>query len=270
MPTIKITYSDPSYQPNAEALAGKLGLPLVDITDSGLKTSQNALAGYYLEYAIDGLCLKSAVRNEHGPIRCDFTSGASSHRRKYGGGNGQAIAKAVGISGKFAPQVLDLTAGMGGDGFVLATLGCQILLLERNSIVHSLLDDGLRRASLAGQADTELAAITSRISLLNTDAGSYLQALPAEPCADIIYLDPMFPERKKSAKVKKEMQAFHGIVGADEDASELLELALARARYRVVVKRSSSAGYLADTAPSYSLEGKSTRFDVFALQKLPS
>jgi 16S rRNA (guanine1516-N2)-methyltransferase len=269
MPTIKITYSDSRYKPNAEVLASKLNLPLVDSAEISQQSAQNGQTDYYLEYASDGLCLKSAVRNEHGPIRCDFNSGASTHRRKYGGGNGQAIAKAVGVSGKFAPQVLDLTAGMGGDGFVLATLGCEILLLERNPVVHSLLDDGLQRAAIAGLEDTEFAAIAARISLLDTDAGTYLKALPAEPCADIIYLDPMFPERKKSAKVKKEMQAFHGIVGGDEDASELLELSLARARYRVVVKRSSSAGYLADTAPSYSLEGKSTRFDVFALQKLP-
>jgi 16S rRNA (guanine1516-N2)-methyltransferase len=83
-------------------------------------------------------------------------------------------------------------------------------------------------------------------------------------------MDPMFPERKKSAKVKKEMQAFHQIVGADEDAAELLPLALERAKYRLVIKRSASAGYLADMQPSYSLEGKSTRFDIFALRKLPA
>ena len=87
---------------------------------------------------------------------------------------------------------------------------------------------------------------------------------------DVIYMDPMFPERKKSAKVKKEMQAFHQIVGADEDAAELLPLALERAKYRLVIKRSANAGYLADMQPSYSLEGKSTRFDIFALRKLPA
>ncbi len=270
MPTIKVTYSDPNFKPNAEILACKLSLPLVDLTHSRQTRTQDGLADYYLQYSANGLCLVPAVRAEHGPIRCDFNSGASSHRRKYGGGNGQAIAKAVGVSGKFAPQVLDLTAGMGADGFVLATLGCTMLLLERNPVVHSLLDDGLQRAALAGHDDTELAAIVDRISLLDADARTYLQGLPADPCADIIYLDPMFPERKKSAKVKKEMQAFHGIVGADGDAGELLQLALERARYRVVVKRSANAGYLADTTPSYSLEGKSTRFDVFALQKLPS
>jgi 16S rRNA (guanine1516-N2)-methyltransferase len=79
----------------------------------------------------------------------------------------------------------------------------------------------------------------------------------------------MFPTRKKSAKVKKEMQVFHGIVGADEDAAELLGLGLQIAKYRVVVKRSAAAGYLGEIAPSYSREGKTTRFDIYALQKLP-
>ena len=267
MPTIKITYSDVRLQQDAETLAEKLNLPLIDF--SQIKHTPVAEVDYFLEYASDGLCLKPAVRSSHGPVRCNFNSGANVHRRRHGGGNGQAIAKAVGVSGKFAPQVLDLTAGLGGDAFVLAGLGCKMQMLERNPIVHSLLSDGLQRASIEGQGDTELAEIMARMNLLEGDSATYLNGLPAEQLTDIVYLDPMFPERKKSAKVKKEMQAFHGIVGADEDASALLDLALVRARYRVVVKRSASAGYLADRQPTYSLEGKSTRFDVFALQKLP-
>jgi 16S rRNA (guanine1516-N2)-methyltransferase len=270
MPTIKILCSDSAFQLQAESLASRLNLPLLDSLENELNCGHTKVADYFLEYASNGLSLRSTIRGDHGPIRCDFTSGANTHRRKYGGGNGQAIAKAIGVSGKFIPKVLDLTAGMGGDSFVLATLGCQMLLLERNIIVHSLLDDGLQRADVAGTADSELAAIIGRIELLQADAIAYLSGLPPEPCSDIIYLDPMFPERKKSAKVKKEMQAFHGIVGADQDASELLDLALSRARYRVVVKRSGAAGFLGDRAPSYSLEGKSTRFDVYARQKLPS
>jgi len=79
----------------------------------------------------------------------------------------------------------------------------------------------------------------------------------------------MFPLRKKSAKVKKDMQALHKIVGADEDSGQILDKALANARYRVVVKRPAHAEFLADTKPTYSLNGKSTRYDIFALQKLP-
>ena len=123
---------------------------------------------------------------------------------------------------------------------------------------------------MAGEQDSELADIVARLSLIEADSKQFLGQLAASEQEDIVFLDPMFPERKKSAKVKKEMQVFHSIVGADPDAGELLELALQRARYRVVVKRSASADHLAGMAPSYSLEGKSTRFDIFALQKLPS
>ena len=74
MPTIKITYSDSRYKPNAEVLASKLNLPLVDSAEISQQSAQNGQTDYYLEYASDGLCLKSAVRNEHGPIRCDFNN----------------------------------------------------------------------------------------------------------------------------------------------------------------------------------------------------
>lgn len=267
IPIIKISFSSQNLKTDAEALAAKLGLVLLG--SSGDK-KLSSTADYLLKFKPDGLCLESTRQGDHGPIRCDFDSGASTHRRKHGGGNGQSIAKAVGVSGKFMPHVLDLTAGMGSDGFVLATLGCQLTLLERNSIVYSLLDDGLQRANLAGMGDSALADVVARIDLLEADSLTYLQSLEPAQSPDVIYLDPMFPARKKSAKVKKEMQAFHGIVGADEDAADLLALALQRAKYRVVVKRSVAAGHLGEITPSYSREGKTTRFDVYALQKLPS
>lgn len=269
MTSIKISFSQPAHRASAEQLAEELGLPLMASfpEDKSLKLSEGC--EYLLQYDDDGLSLRPSNRQSHGAVRCEFATGANSHRRRFGGGNGQAIAKAVGVSGKFLPQVLDLTAGLGSDGFVLAGLGCDLRLLERNPIVHSLLRDGLQRARIAGQDDSALAEIVARMALINVDAASYLRDLQVESHADIVYMDPMFPERKKSAAVKKEMQAFHRIVGADADASELLDLALSCARYRLVIKRPASAGFLADRKPSYSLEGKSTRFDIFAHQKLP-
>ena len=262
MTSIKVSFSHRDFQARAEQLAATLGLEL-SLTSSAVEDPQ----GYYLNLGIQGLSLIPCASKSHGPITCQFDSGANSHRRKFGGGNGQAIAKATGVSGKFKPGILDLTAGMGGDSFVLASLGCEVQMLERNAIVFNLLQDGIARASQS--EDSSLREIIARMALLSGDARSYLQVSMANDYADVIYMDPMFPERKKSAKVKKEMQAFHQIVGADEDAAELLPLALERARYRLVIKRSTSAGYLADLQPSYSLEGKSTRFDIFALRKLP-
>ncbi len=269
MTSIKISFSQPAHRALSQQLSEELGLPLLEPLPDAKTLRSSQVCDYLLQYDDAGLSLRPCDRLSHGAVRCEFASGANSHRRRFGGGNGQAIAKAVGVSGKFAPKVLDLTAGLGADGFVLAGLGCDVRLLERNPIVFSLLRDGLERARLAGQDDSELADIVARMTLIKTDAASYLSNLKEGSYGDIVYMDPMFPERKKSAAVKKEMQAFHRIVGADPDASELLDLALSCARYRLVIKRPASASYLADRKPSYSLEGKSTRFDIFAHQKLP-
>jgi len=268
MTSIKVSYTCAEFYSHAEALASKLGVDVV-LADTVKPDSMNH-SGYHLNIGSEGLSLFPVPRNIHGPIMCQFDSGVNSHRRKYGGGNGQAIAKAVGLSGKFSPNVLDLTAGLGTDGFVLAGLGCRVKLLERNAVVFSLLQDGLARAQRVALDNSDLRDVLSRMTLIEADAQAFLADLSADHVNDVIYLDPMFPERKKRAKVKKEMQAFQHIVGADQDATELLPLALERARYRVVVKRPASADFLGGRQPSYSLEGKSTRFDIFALRKLPS
>ena len=291
LPIIRVAYESSIYKPQAEALAEKLGLPVQIDTGTGTNGYD-----YLLKFTEQGLVLRPSADKGYGSIICDFAGSEHSHRRRHGGGNGQAIAKAVGVSGKFAPQVLDLTAGMGGDGFVLASLGCRVSMLERNPIVHSLLADGLSRCREAAhqeleQGDDELGAVISRLSLLEGNATNYLSNLVAKMAQlevgddarvqadsepkpevwrpDVVYVDPMFPLRKKSAKVKKQMQAFHAIVGTDPDADDLLVNALDVAKYRVVVKRPAGAGFLADTKPNYSLEGKSTRFDIYALKKLP-
>jgi 16S rRNA (guanine1516-N2)-methyltransferase len=226
--------------------------------------------GYQLLVDDTGIALYPNDSRLHGPIRVDFNAGANSHRRKFGGGNGQAIAKAVGVSGAFLPSVLDLTAGLGGDAFVLASLGCEVRLFERNSIISCLLRDGIERATLASQDDYELRDVMRRLVFVEGDSIDALKQITEDDRPDIIYLDPMFPHRKKSAKVKKEMQAFQNIVGGDEDSGALLEHAVNSARYRVVVKRASNAEFLAGLKPTYSLTGKSTRFDIFALRKIPS
>lgn len=77
-----------------------------------------------------------------GGIFVDFVGGAMAHRRRFGGGRGEAVAKAVGIKGDYLPDVVDATAGLGRDAFVLASVGCRVRMLERNPVVAALLDDG--------------------------------------------------------------------------------------------------------------------------------
>lgn len=206
--------------------------------------------------------IQAGKKQKFESIFVDFVSGKANHRRLHGGGKGQDIAKAVGLHKITDPTILDLTAGMGGDSFVLASLGANMTLVERNPIVHALLNDALERVSLS--ADQELQEILSRITLLNQDAYSVLDSLNQEQLPDVIYLDPMFPSRNKSAQVKKEMQFFHDVVGDDNDSEEILLKALSYAKKRIVVKRPRLAEKLSGKVePSFTIEGKSTRYDVY-------
>ncbi len=203
-------------------------------------------------------------------IMVDFCHGKANHRRIYGGGTGQMIAKAVGIKGALRPKVLDATAGLGQDSFVLASLGCEVTMLERSRIVQNLLQDGLFRAREESESDRELAEVVSRMDLIKGDAKDYLLSMSSSDKKQddtarphVVYLDPMFPERRKSAQVKKEMQSFHQIVGSDMDADELLAPARELALARVVVKRPKIAPFLADCEPDHQIVGKSSRYDLY-------
>lgn len=268
MISIQVSSDSPHYLVQAKELSSVLGYPLV--TDIGSPDDYQNDPAYVLLVGEDGLSLFPSNRRLHGPIRVDFMFGSNNHRRRFGGGNGQAIAKAVGVSGRFLPRVLDLTAGLGGDGFVLASLGCRVSLVERHPLICSLLRDGINRAREEGESDPSIRDLMNRLDLIECDSLEILSDITIDQRPDVIYLDPMFPHRKKSAKVKKEMQAFQHIVGSDIDSDGLLERALEIARYRVVIKRPSVAKFLGDKKPSYSLDGKSTRFDIFALSKIPS
>ncbi|MEZ8102360.1 class I SAM-dependent methyltransferase [Vibrio bivalvicida] len=201
-----------------------------------------------------------------GAIFVDLAGGAVAHRRKFGGGKGQAIAKAAGLNKGATPTILDGTAGLGRDAFVLASLGCKVQMVERHPVVAALLDDGLTRA----KNDPEIGAwVSERMSLIHASSHNALSQLAEDPefvKPDVVYLDPMYPHpdnKKKSALVKKEMRVFQSLVGADHDADSLLEPALALATKRVVVKRPDYADWLNQQKPMMVIETKKNRFDVY-------
>lgn len=204
--------------------------------------------------------LRQLDEPKQGAVFVDFVAGAMAHRRKFGGGRGEAIAKAVGIKGAELPSVIDATAGLGRDAFVLASLGCQVKMVERHPVVRLLLQDGLRRA----YADAEIGAMLQQnLQLLPI---SHIEQLdPQRDFADVVYLDPMFPHKQKSALVKKEMRLFQQLVGADLDADSLLEPALKLARKRVVVKRPDYAPFLAQKTPHFERTTKNHRFDIYSV-----
>ncbi len=244
----------PEYAAAAAAWAARLGLPV------------GGDSPYLLQVGEDGLQFAENAVHAPGALRVDFLAGALAHRGRFGGGSGQMIARAVGLQPGVRPVVLDATAGLGRDGFVLAQLGCALTLIERRPVIAALLEDGLRRAA----NDAATAPIVARMRLLVGDAiemmGAWLvrQEMPPQ----VVYLDPMFPQRTKSALVKKEMRALRPLAGDDADAPALLEAALSLASHRVVVKRPRQAPALDSRLPSHVLVGRSSRFDVYAKKSL--
>jgi 16S rRNA (guanine1516-N2)-methyltransferase len=255
--------ADDGYQIIAKQLARQLGLHFFQ------KPPEMAAFPCLLNISEQGVGLQLTGRKAPGEIRCDFVTGSLAHRRKFGGGKKQDLSRAIGLDKQSNLQIVDMTAGLGRDGFVLASLGAKVTLIERNPIVHTLLQNGLHRARKYAQSnDQQLLEIVDRINLFAGQSTWLVNSLPDELCADVIYLDPMFPGRQKSAKVKKEMQAFHILVGDDPDSDHLLDIALQTARYRVVVKRPVGAPFINGQKSTHSITGKSTRFDIYAIKKL--
>ena len=268
MITVTISADKGIPKEKLDKLSKQTALPLL---------SPNIQADYCLHISTEFLELRKIILSEKNKkpkiesIHVDFVNGKSQHRRLQGGGKGQDIAKAIGLHKIKTPKVLDLTAGMGGDAFVLASLGAEVTMVERNPIVHALLNDALDRVKLS--ADSDLQDIVNRMMLINKSALDVLESLAESDesnLPDVIYLDPMFPERSKSAQVKKEMQFFHDIVGDDIDSEELLIKALYLAKKRIVVKRPRLAVKLTEAfQPDFLISGKSTRYDIY-LPKQPN
>lgn len=233
----------------AKSLAKKLNLSVIDINAKNYN--------FLLVVTEQRLELREIVAKRTKPLYVDFLHGAAVHRRKYGGGRGQLIARAVGIKSGIKLRVLDATAGLGRDAFVLACLGCKLHLLERSPIVAELLEDGLERA----KSDPAFANIDMQLTVCN--AISYMKHINSAHKPDVVYLDPMYPAIGKSALAKKEMRILRRIVGLDLDVDKLLQASLKTALKRVVVKRPRLAPQIPGSKPSLVFTGKSSRFDVY-------
>ncbi|KFZ30704.1 hypothetical protein IDSA_09280 [Pseudidiomarina salinarum] len=216
-----------------------------------------ATTPFVLELDADGLALRWTAYPKMLPLRIDFIEGKTAFRAAQASRKHEAIARACGFARNANPHILDATAGLGRDALVLAQLGARVALNERNPVVAALLTDALQRLA---QVAPELGA---RLYFAGTDSLQPRQWL-ADP-VDVVYLDPMYPkgDRKQRAAVKKDMQIFQQLVGADDDADALLEPALAIARKRVVVKRPQHADFLAGRKPESQITGKKHRFDIY-------
>lgn len=190
-------------------------------------------------------------------LRLDFAGGAVGYRFRRGGERGHPLVKAAGIKKDRKPNIVDATAGLGRDAFLLASAGATVTMLERSVDVHALLKDALARAAAESP---ELAEVAARITLIHGDAKQLLPGLGP----DVVIVDPMHPPRRNTALVKQEMRLLSGLVGADEDSDQLMRTALASARERVVLKWPlRTAPLLAAPKPSHQFAGKTVRYEVF-------
>lgn len=249
-------------EPRATLLSHQLNLPLLPTG-----TSPVACAAVDIIVVVDAatLCLQETGSGAPGPVGVEFGSSSMRHRRRSGAN--ELLGRAVGVGKKSPLRILDATAGLGRDAFVLADLGCEVVLCERDPLIVELLRAGLQQAADSG--DSWLTGVVQRMSLLPADATTL--TLPALPESDVIYLDPMFPQRTKQAAVKKEMALFQLLLDSGSGASDadaLLAWALACNTARVVVKRPAKAGSLAGPSPSHAITGSAVRYDVYVHRKL--
>ena len=183
-----------------------------------------------------------------------YDSAAMLHRRH--GGQNELLGRAVGVKSDRHPVVFDATGGLGRDAFVLADLGCRVTLCEQTPALAWLLKDAILCAQVSRHEAVRDAAGRMTVRAGNSEA----QSLGA---ATVIYIDPMFPERKKAAAVKKEAMMLQYLSASNDGGESLINWAWQQAVDRIVVKRPVKAPVLGERKASFSLSGKSVRFDVF-------
>lgn len=244
-----------------QALALQLGL-MPTLYDGPLKPilKRQPAESAALALELDGLGVYALDMPGSGPVRVQLEEGALGWRIAAERARHEAVVKACGLLKAPAPmQVFDATAGLLRDACVLAAAGARVRVAERSPVIAALIADGLGRAAQR----PELQALLTQLAFHPGDSLCQLAELRETERPDVVYLDPMFPHRDKSALVKKEMRVFRAVVGDNDDADALLTAALRAARRRVVVKRPRGAPWLAALSPATALEGRSARFDIY-------
>lgn len=225
----------------ARRLSERLGLPISEAPEAGQLC---------LRLDKDGLHLQ----RDHLSLLGDFS--AMLPRLKPNALNGEMLVRAARIRGfEGTPSAIDATAGMGEDALLLAAAGFRVTLCERNPVIAALLRDTMERAAL----DPALAEIVGRMELHAGDSIELLQNLGRAP--EVVLLDPMFPERRKSGLIGKKLQLLQKLEAPCADEVELLDAAIQARPKKVVIKRPLKGPYLADRKPAYSIRGKAVRYD---------
>lgn len=187
-------------------------------------------------------------------VRADFAS--MLPRLRQGPLHKELLVRAAKLKGVPHPVAVDATAGLGEDSLLLAAAGYEVTLFERDPLISALLRDAVLRA----REDPALATVANRMHVIEGDSIAGLRGLEASP--DVVFLDPMFPARTKSAAVKKKLQVIQLLEQPCDDEALLMEAALAVRPRKIIIKRPIKGPRLAGLKPSYSLTGKAVRYDV--------
>jgi len=255
-PQVVVRAAEPSLTSDAQRLARLAGLT-VQKTDAAVESMPE------FDKRPWTLLVKpselSLIRPDGLSIEIDFIGGRGIQRSREASFKSQPLARALGLQKLRSrtnqqPTVIDATAGFGTDGWMMASLGCKVRLLEASPVLASMLIHALNQARSTSMKTTTPApkqAVKTEplqnLEVINTDSVQFLND-KENTGANIIYLDPMYPQTRSKALVKKGMQLLHDLIGPDNNGAQLLSAALTRADYRVVVKRPRGAPQLAGSA----------------------
>jgi 16S rRNA (guanine1516-N2)-methyltransferase len=252
--SVSSTINSATILQKAVELAAKLHLPFTSSIEH--RSSEFVLA--YTPQGLQLLHMPLGSRKSICLLFVDFVHGKNGFRLAQNCTIKQPIARAAGVKPGFRPTILDGTAGLGSDAFVLASLDCRVTMCERSPIIGALLEDGLYRAT---EEEKTAEIVEKRLRLVLEDTQEYLQN--NTETFHTIYLDPMYPHRNQSALNKQTLRIIRTLVGGDPDGAALLKIAREKAENRVVVKRPRKAPLLSDVQPSHVILMKNSRFDIY-------
>ncbi len=251
--SVSSTINSATILQKAAELSVKLNLPFISSIEQ--RSSEFVLA--YTSLGLQLLHIPFGSKKSACLLFVDFVQGKNGFRLAQNCTSKQPIARAAGLKPGFRPTILDGTAGLGADAFVLASLDCKVTMCERSPVIGALLEDGLARAA----KEKKVAGIVERVNLVLGDTLEFLQQ--SQESFHTVYLDPMYPHLGKTALNKLTLRVIRSLVGGDEDGAALLETAMERAENRVVVKRPRKAPLLSEIQPSHVILMKNSRFDIY-------
>lgn len=248
MEKVRILLNNPCFEEEANKLSSKLGIKIYK--------EKEAFEGVYLVYGEDFVSLEGDNQIFYG----DYENNKTIKRLKHNNLTSELLVKAV--KPKNYPKggvIFDATAGLGEDSLLLAAAGFNVKLFERDEIIAELLKDTIKRARNSEFEELRVAA--ARMDVIEGDSIKEMEDLAKAFNPDVVYLDPMFPEREKSSLVKKKFQLLHVLEKPCSEEEELLSAALLTGAGKVIIKRPLKGPFLCDKKPSYQIVGKTVRYD---------